>query len=115
LPGAHCYELFAGRATFAKLHHEEPGTFYLTDYLAKHFDRLIIDGLGIGRHPELAEMYFGNYHKLVFLSQIEDEVVYAKAMAAADRLGLVFEHHPCGYGELASTLVEFTRPPAPAT
>ena len=112
LPGAHCYELFAGRNTFAQLHDEEPGTFYLTDYLAKHFDRLIIGGLGIARHPQLTEMYFGHYRKLVFLPQVDDPVVYEKARAAADRLGLVFERRPCGYGELATTVVDFARAPA---
>ncbi len=67
LPGAHCYEFYAGSAVFAALAQAEPGTFYLTDFLARHFERLVIQGLGIDRHPELVRIYFGNYRQLVFL------------------------------------------------
>lgn len=105
LPGAHCYEFFAGREVFARYHDAEPGTFYLTDYLAKHFNRFIIEFLGIDRHPELAEMYFGNYRKLVYLAQTDDPAILAKAEAAAERLGLAFERAQAGYGELEPTLV----------
>ena len=72
LEGAHCYEFFAGRERFAKLAGAEPGTFYLTDFLARHFDRFVIQPLGLDRHPELRDAYFGNYRKLVYLSQTED-------------------------------------------
>ncbi len=106
LPGDHCYELFAGEEVFAALHEAEPGTFYLSDYLATHFQRLVIDQLGIELHPELVEAYFGNYRKLVYLSQRHDPAVVAKAEGAAERLGLEFEHRPTGYGDLASTIVE---------
>lgn len=107
LPGAHCYEFFAGSQAFAELHDEEPGTFYLTDYLARHFDRLVIQMLGIDRHPELEELYFANYQRVVLLSQTEDPAVLARARAAAERLGLRFEHHPTGYGRLRPQMVEF--------
>ena len=96
LPGAHCYELFAGSATFAALHDAEPGTFYLTDFLARHFDALVWGGLGLDRHPELRDAYFGNYTRVVYLSQTADFV--AEARAAAAKLGLGFEHHPTGLG-----------------
>ncbi len=105
LPGAHCYEFFAGSARFAEMHDAEPGTFYLTDYLARHFDRIVISGLGLDRHPELAEAYFGNYRRVVYLSQIEDAALIERAKAAADRLGLEFEHVHAGYGELETALV----------
>ena len=104
LPGAHCYELFAGADTFASLHEAEPGTFYLTDYLATHFQRLVIEMLGIDRYPELANAYFGNYRRVVYLSQREDPRVMAKAQEAAAQLGLELEHRPTGYGDLATTL-----------
>ena len=100
IPGAHCYEFFAGRATFAALHDAEPGTLYLTDYLARNFERLIIRGLGIDRHPELEAMYFGNYRRLVHLAQTRDETLRAAASTAARRLGLEFEHRLTGYGAL---------------
>ena len=68
LPGAHCYEVFAGAEQFAELHDTEPGTFFLTDFLARHFDALVWEGLGLDRHPELLAMYFGNYTRVVLLS-----------------------------------------------
>ena len=104
LPGAHCYEFFAGRTDFARLADEEPATFWLTDFLARNFERLVIRGLGIDRHPELEAMYFGNYRRLVYLSQTEDPDLLAMAHRAADRLGLAFEHRHTGYGELATSI-----------
>jgi hypothetical protein len=104
LPGAHCYEFFAGRTDFARLADEEPATFWLTDFLARNFERLVIRGLGIDRHPELELMYFGNYKRLVYLSQTDDPDLLAMAERAADRLGLVFEHRHTGYGELATSI-----------
>ena len=100
IPGAHCYEFFAGGRAFATLHEAEPGTLYLTDYLARNFDRLILEGLGIDRHPELEAMYFGNYRRLVHLAQTRDGTLRAAARAAAERLGLEFEHRFTGYGDL---------------
>ena len=79
LPGAHCYEFFAGSTVFAAIHEAELGTFFLTDYLAKHFDSLVIGSLGIDRHPELRDMYFGNYVRVVLLSQSEDPAVIEAA------------------------------------
>lgn len=96
LPGAHCYEFFAGGERFQALHDAEPGTFYLTDFLAKHFDALVWQGLGLDRHPHLRDVYFGNYRRVVLLSQSGDDVVTVAARAAAAQLGLDFEHHHVG-------------------
>ena len=104
LPGAHCYDFLAGRETFARLQDEEPGTFYLTDFLAQHFQRLVIEVLGIDRHPELKEIYFGNYTRLVYLAQTEAEELTALARAAADELGLRFERIYTGMGEMVPAL-----------
>ena len=104
IPGAHCYGFFAGSTLFDQLSEAEPGTLYLTDFLARHFDRLIIRGLGIDRHPELEREYFGNYRKLVYLAQREDPDLLARARAAAERLSLRFEHHVTGYGGLEGAL-----------
>ena len=104
IPGAHCYEFFAGSASFAALADEEPGTFYLTDFLLRHFDRLVIRGLGLDRHPELAGQYFGNYRRLVYLAQADAPERIAAARAAADRLGLAFAHRLTGYGGLERSL-----------
>jgi len=104
LPGAHCYEFFAGSDRFAELHDAEPGTFYLTDFLAKHFDALVWEGLGLDRHPELLPVYFGNYRRLVLLSQSDDPRVADAAVAAAAKLGLSFEHVPTGLGQFAAAV-----------
>lgn len=104
LPGSHCYEFFAGPAEFAELHEAELGTFFLTDYLAKHFDSLVIGSLGIDRHPELRDMYFGNYVRVVLLSQTEDPSIVEAGRAAAERLGLAFEHRHVGLVPFADAL-----------
>lgn len=106
LPGPHCYELYAGHDLFTALHDEEPGTLYLTDYLAKHFDRLIWRSLGLDRHPELRDQYFGNYRRLIHLAQVDDPEVRAAATEAAARLGLSFEHRLTGYGVLGEVVVD---------
>ena len=99
LPGAHCYEFFAGADRFAHLHDEDPATFYLTDFLVKHFDRLVWQGLGLDRWPELRDDYFGNYRRVIYLSQVPSDDLVRKAREAAQKLGLAFEHHPVGYGD----------------
>jgi hypothetical protein len=109
LPGAHCYEFYATSPRFAALHDREPGTFYLTDFLTRHFDRLVWAGLGLDRWPELREHYFGNYRRLVYLSQVESDDLIESARNAAARLGLEFEHRHVGYGDLATTLVDVAR------
>jgi len=106
LPGAHCYEFFATSDVFASLHDREPGTFYLTDFLARHFDRLVWNGLGLDRWPQLRDDYFANYRRLVYLSQIDSPQLVERARAAASRLGLAFEKRRVGYGDLATSLVE---------
>jgi hypothetical protein len=104
LPGAHCYAFYAGPEVFAGIAAEEPGTFYLTDFLARSFEALVIRGLGLDRHPELLPVYFGGYRRLVYLSQRDDAALLAMAQRAADRLGLAFEHHRTGYGELGTAV-----------
>ncbi len=104
LAGAHCYEFYAGREAFARLTDEDPATFYLTDFLARHFDSLVVVGLGLDRHPELLPVYFGNYRRLVYLAQTEDPELTERAQRAADRLGLAFERRATGLGELGTRL-----------
>ena len=105
LPGAHCYEAFTGAARFAELAAEEPGTFYLTDFLARHFDRLVLEPLGLDRHPELRDAYFGNYRRVVYLAQTHDDRLAKMAADAAFRLGLDFELVHTGYGDLETSLL----------
>ncbi len=102
IDGPHCYAFYSGVEDFLAEADADPTCFYLTDYLARHFDRLIIEGLGIDRHPELLPTYFGNYTTLVYLAQTEDAGLEAKAKAAAERLGLAYRYQFTGYGELGS-------------
>ncbi|MFZ4721230.1 MAG: DUF1638 domain-containing protein [Ilumatobacteraceae bacterium] len=95
LPGDHCYEFFTG-TDFAALAEEEIGTFFLTDFLAKHFEAIVWQGLRLDRHPELLPAYFGNYTRLVLLSQTDRDDVLAAGRDAAERLGLRFEHRHTG-------------------
>lgn len=104
LPGAHCYEVFATAPVFDALHQAEPGTFYLTDYLARHFDRLVVSGLGLDTHPELEPLYFGHYRRLVHLAQVDDPGLGAAGRSAAHRLGLEHERRLVGYGDLAPAI-----------
>ena len=96
LPGSHCYEFFSGSEQFAAMHEEELGTFFLTDFLAKHFEALLWQGLGLDRHPQLRDIYFGNYRRVVLISQTNTEAIVAMGKAAAERLGLEFEHRHVG-------------------
>jgi len=105
LPGAHCYAFYAGLPAFDAIHSSEPGTFYLTDFLARSFETLVIGGLGLDRHPHLLADYFGNYTRLVYLSQREDPDLLERARRAAERLDLTFQHIPTGYGELGTRIV----------
>ena len=109
IPGVHCYEFFATRDVFEELADAEPGTFYLTDFLARHFDRIVIRGLGLDRYPELATQYFGNYRRLVYLAQVYSPERIAEAKVAAERLGLTFEYRLTGYGELETSLTTFSK------
>jgi len=104
IAGPHCYQFYAGETNFAALMDDEPGSFFLTDYLVRHFDLLILRGLGLDRHPQLLGDYFGNYRKLVYLAQIEDAGLVERAKTAADRLGLAYEYRYTGYGELGKFL-----------
>ena len=104
IPGAHCYEFYAGAAAFEALQDEEVGTFYLTDFLARNFERIVWRGLGLAEHPELLETYFGNYRRLVYLAQTDDPELVDRARAAADKLGLAFELRQTGLGDLATAI-----------
>ncbi|HYM43027.1 MAG TPA: DUF1638 domain-containing protein [Steroidobacteraceae bacterium] len=104
LPGAHCYEFLSTPRVFAQLSEAEPGTFYLTDFLLRHFERLVVRSLGLDRHPELAQEYFRNYRKLVYLAQVETPGASERAREIAARFGFEFEYRFTGYGELGTRL-----------
>ena len=99
---------------FAQLAEAEPGTFYLTDFLLRHFERLVVEPLGLDRHPELAGEYFRHYRRLVYLSQVERAGAIETAQRIAERFGFAFEHHATGYGELGTRLASLLAGSAPA-
>ncbi|MDX1523486.1 MAG: DUF1638 domain-containing protein, partial [Anaerolineae bacterium] len=104
--GPHCYEMYAGALPFDEIMAEEPGTFFLTDWLLRAYDKAVLAGLGLDKHPELAPLYFGNYRRLMYLSQFPDEKLLAKGQAIADSMGWEFVHRPVGYGELETRLLD---------
>ena len=106
IEGPHCYAFFSGNDRFKKTADADFTSFYLTDYLARHFDKLIWQGLGLADHPELLPMYFSNYTKVIYLAQICDDALVTKAKAAAQKLGLDFEYRFTGYGELETELTK---------
>ncbi|GGH40315.1 Protein of unknown function [Cribrihabitans marinus] len=106
IKGPHCYSFYEGNAAFAA-HDDEVTAFYLTDFLARQFDAFVWKPLGLDRHPELREMYFGNYTKLVYQAQSDDSALTARARACAERLGLAFERRFTGYGDLERTLADW--------
>jgi hypothetical protein len=113
IEGPHCYQFYAGTPDFEALMARDPTCFFLTDYMVRHFDRLIIQGLGLDRHPELRDDYFGNYTRLIYLAQVEDAKLRQKAEAAAARLGLAFDYRLTGYGELEGFIDRALSRPAP--
>jgi hypothetical protein len=102
--GPHCYAFFEGNAAFVARAETEFDAFYLTDFLVRQFDAFVWRPMGLDRHPELRDMYFGNYRKLVYQAQVNDPVLDAKAQDCAARLGLDYERRSTGYGDLAVTL-----------
>lgn len=106
VPGPHCYAFFEGNETFAAHAETEFTAFYLTDFLVRQFDAFVWRAMGFDRYPELVQVMFGNYEKLVYLAQTEDATLDAKAEEAAARLGLAYERRFTGYGDLAVELAK---------
>ena len=104
LAGLHCYQFFAGTKLYEQLSEEEPGTFFLTDFLAQYFDRFVVKSLKLDEHPELIEAFFGNYKRVVYISQLQDSKLMEAAKKAAEFLQLDFQHLHRGYGELETGL-----------
>lgn len=104
VPGPHCYSFFDGNDVFAARGDEEMRAFYLTDFLVKQFDAFVWTPMGLDRHPDLRDMIFGNYEALIYLAQVDDPALDAKAELCAERLGLTYERRFSGYGDLAASL-----------
>jgi len=105
IAGPHCYEMYAAEK-FDILMQEELGTFFLTDYMVRSFDHLVIERLGLDEHPELRDDYFGRYTRVVYLAQTDDANLLHKAQRAAESLRLPLEVRHTGYGALEQRLLE---------
>ena len=102
--GPHCYSFFEGNEVFAEKSESEFTAFYLTDFLGRQFEAFVVKPLGLDRHPDLRDMYFGHYEKLVYQAQTDDRELTEKAKACAETLGLSFARRFTGYGDLQTTL-----------
>ena len=114
LRGPHCYEMFAGEARFGDIADKRPGTFFLTDWLVRNFDRAVVKGLGLDRYPDLKAMLFGNYEAVLYLRQVPDPRLAEKAGDIAAYLGLPLEIEDVGLGELEERLAELVETPSPS-
>lgn len=108
IPGPHCYAFFDGMADFEARSEDEFTAFYLTDFLVRQFDAFVWRSMGLDRHPQLRDMYFGNYDRLIYLAQTDDPVLDAKAEDAAARLGLAYVRRKTGYGDLPGVLAQLS-------
>ncbi|EJN03976.1 DUF1638 domain-containing protein [Phyllobacterium sp. YR531] len=104
IAGPHCFSFYAGNDLFAAQWDEDMTSFFMTDFLARHFDAFMVRPLGLDRHPELREMYFGNYRKMIYMAQTDDPELSIKAKKAAEFLGLAYERRLTGYGDLVPAL-----------
>ena len=101
IAGPHCYEMFLGKVKFDAEMETALGTFFLTDYMVRHFERIVMKGMGIRQHPELRDVYFGHYTRVLYIAQTDCKKLRAKAVQAAAELGLDYEYRYAGYGEFS--------------
>ena len=112
IAGPHCYEMFMGRDDFDKEMDKELGTFFVTDYMVRHFERIVMKGMKLREYPQLRDMYFGNYTRFLYLAQIEDKQLYEKAVRAAAELDLRFDYRFTGYGEFSQFIEQAAAKPS---
>jgi hypothetical protein len=113
MAGLHCYDVFGGADRLAALFEAQPGTYVLTDFLVRSFDRTVVAELGLDRYPELRDDYFRHYTRVVWLAQEPDAELRTLAQAAADRIGLPLTVVPTGTGKLEQALAALLRPEHP--
>ncbi|MGB7286167.1 MAG: DUF1638 domain-containing protein [Salaquimonas sp.] len=104
IAGPHCFSFYMGNNTFAEEGDDHMTTFFITDFLARHFETFMVRPLGMDRHPELKEMYFSNYKKALYLAQTNDDELSRNAEDAAEFLGLAYERRYTGFGDLTPAL-----------
>ena len=104
MEGPHCFAFYQGMDAYAEVAEDDMMSFYMTDFLCRQFDAFFMKPLGLDRHPELIQDYFGNYEKLIYLAQTDDPELDRVAERAAKLLGLVYERRATGYGDLTAGL-----------
>lgn len=107
--GPHCYSFFEGNNAFAARAEDDMTAFFLTDFLVKQFDAFVWKPMGLDKHPQLRDMIFGNYTKLVYQAQTKNPALEQKARECAERLGLAYEQRFTGYGDLATTIANVAK------
>lgn len=109
MAGPHCFAFYQGEAAFARVADDDMLSFYMTDFLCRQFDAFFLKPLGLDRHPELAQDFFGNYEKVVYLAQTDDPSLEKVAQDTARMLGLAYEKRMTGYGDLEPALEQAAR------
>ncbi len=109
IAGPHCYEMYLGAEAFEDEMETALGTFFLTDYMVRHFERIIMQGMGLRAHPELRDLYFGNYTRVLYIAQTKSADLEKKARAAASTLGLDYEYRFAGYGDFTGFIEQVAR------
>ncbi|NRB30421.1 MAG: DUF1638 domain-containing protein [Rhizobiaceae bacterium] len=104
IAGPHCFSFYMGNQDFEDQGDELLTSFFMTDFLARHFETFLVKPLGLDRHPELRDMYFAHYTRMLYIAQTDDEVLTQNAIKAAEFLGLEYEKRLTGYGDLSSSL-----------
>jgi hypothetical protein len=104
LAGLHCYDVYGGADRVREMFESQPGTYVLTDFLARSFYRSVIVELGLDRHPELRDAYFAHYTRMVWLAQQPDDQLLSLAQQAADQIGLPLTVVPTGHSGLERAL-----------
>jgi len=107
IAGPHCYEMFLGKPDFDAEMDKALGTFFLTDYMVRHFERIVMKGMGLRQYPQLRDMYFAHYTRVLYIAQTRSKTLQEKAQKAACELGLDYEYRYTGYGEFSRFLKQF--------
>ena len=114
IPGPHCYQSFMGNVDFDAAMEDELGTFFLTDYMVRHFERIVMKGMGLRDHPQLRDTYFEHYKRILYIAQTDDVALYKKAQQAAALLRLDFYYHFTGFGEYTAFLQNLCKSRSPS-
>ena len=109
--GSHCYEIFCG-CVFGSLLERDPTSYFLTDYLVRAWEDVVVREMGLDCEPSLKETVFGGFTSLTYLRQSSDPDLLARAQSIADELGLPLNVEDVGLKELEMQLARLIEEPA---